>query len=287
MSEFRNARFASFAWLGVAPLITCAAHAEAAQSASPATAAAESAGAGAATAGSYASEVPRSDVIDNSTGTALAGTEADDSIPVAQEIEFVVGNSFRVDSGYDERLKSVARVDYYGTRYVDCEHYPLEIHTTRPDRVATLVKTGGSSTFEIRKSGRKIVVRGVPQGMPVEAERALLETFDFDTPVIDLKKRPPTIKPVGMQKLPRMLTWKFEAEPTGEYHRVLYVDSHFGDLVKYTVRKAGVPLLDVVLHDYRVVDGIRVAFAIDYLKPDGTLLANDRLERVSVTRTRS
>jgi hypothetical protein len=49
----------------------------------------------------------------------------------------------------------------------------------------------------------------------------------------------------------------------------------------------GARVLDVALHDYRAIDGIRVPFAIDYRSPDGTLLANDRLDRVKVIRTRS
>jgi hypothetical protein len=116
----------------------------------------------------------------------------------------------------------------------------------------------------------------------------LLETFDFDTPVLDLEKRHPTIKPLGMQKLPGMLTWKLQAERTGDHYRVLYVDSHTGDVVKFiVVNTAGAPVLDVTQHDYRSVEGIRVPFSIDYRSPDGTLLASDRLERITVIRTRS
>jgi hypothetical protein len=179
-------------------------------------------------------------------------------------------------------------VDYYGTRYVDCEHYRLVIHTARPDQVATLLKGEGASVFESHKAGRRIVVRGQSQGLPNEAQRALLETFDFDSPVIDLESKHPTIQPIGMEKLPGILTWKFQTARSGEHYRVLYVDSHFGDVVKYTILNAdGAPLLDVALHDYRAVQGIRVPFAIDYRSPNGKLLANDRLERVEVTRTRS
>jgi len=266
MTLSRKTRLARIALLGVAPSLVFSSGA----------------------AGQYASEVPKADVIDSREGTALAGSDAEESIPVAQEIDFVTDNTFRKEGGYDENLKRVARVDYYGTRYVDCEHYPLEIHTARPDRVVTVVKTGSSSKFESRKSGEKIVTRGESQGIPHEAERALLETFDFDTPIIDLEKKRPAIRPVGMQKLPGTLTWKFEVERVGDHYRVIYVDSHFGDVVKYTVMtKGGAALLDVALHDYRVVKGIRVPFSIDYRNADGTLLASDRLERVEVTRSRS
>jgi hypothetical protein len=151
-----------------------------------------------------------------------------------------------------------------------------------------LINTGGSSNFEVRKSSNDVVIKGEPQGLTIEDERALLETFDFDTPIVDLEKRHPTIKPLGMQKIPGMLTWKLQAERTGDRYRVLYLDSHTGDVVKFTVMNiAGAPVLDVTQHDYRSVEGIRVPFAIDYRRPDGTLLASDRLERVSVTRTRS
>ena len=235
--------------------------------------------------GEYASEVPREE-IDNQDQTTLAVDQEEQSIPVAEEIDFVKGNSFR--KPFEESLKTVARVDYYGTRYVDCEHYRLEVHTARPNRVSVLMKTGDSSNFESNKSNQGIKIRGTPQGLGVEQERALLATFDFDTPILELERNGHALKPLGMQKLPGILTWKLQVDRPGDYHRILYVDSHYGDIVKFTIMNAqAARILDVSLHDYRVVEGIRVPFAIDYRSPDGTLLASDRLERVAVIRTRS
>jgi hypothetical protein len=199
-----------------------------------------------------------------------------------------VGNNFRTLGGYDETLKRIAEVDYYGTRYVDCEHYPLQIHTARPDRIATIVTTGASSEHQARKWGESIVIQGRAQGIPLEVERALLETFDFDTPVIALEKKDPAVTPVGMEKLPGILAWKFKVKRPGQHYRILYVDSHFGDVVKFTIKNAaGDSVVDVTLHDYRAVEGIRVPFAADYRSPDGALLASDRLERIEVKRTGS
>ena len=136
--------------------------------------------------------------------------------------------------------------------------------TARPDRISTLINGGVSSKFEISKSNKGVKIRGTPQGLGIEEERALLETFAFDTPVIELEKNRKVSKPLGMQKLPGMLTWKLEVDRPGGYHRILYVDSHTGDIDKFTIVNAqGAHVLDVVLHDYRVVDGIRVPFAID------------------------
>lgn len=234
----------------------------------------------------YASEVPERDVIDNKDGTALAADQDNDTIPVAEELDFVRDNTFR--KTFEQSLKTVANVKYYGTRYVGCEQYPLEIHTARPDQLATLVKTAGSSTFEASKSNKGVVLRGEPQGLTADDERALLETFNFDTPIADLEKGHPLVKPLGMQKLPGTLTWKLQEERTGGHYRILYVDSHTGDVVKFSIMNAGgTRILEVKQHDYRNVDGIRVAFAIDYLSPDGALLASDRIERVEVARTRS
>lgn len=293
MAEFQNSRRARVVWLWAAAFVACAAGGHTAQAAGVTGGqTAQTAGAAGATpgspgakvpaAGSYASEVPPGE---NAIGTGLSGTGADDStIPVAAETAFVLRNKFRKDGGYDESLKRVARIEYYGTRYVDCDQYPVELRLTRPDSVGVRVKAGGSSDFEVRKSGEDIRIRGMSPGVPSEDERALLQTFEFDTPIVDLQKRQPTLKPVGMQKLPHVLAWKFEGDRVGEYYRVLYVDAHWGDVVRYTVMKSGgVPLLDVALHDYRVVKGIRVPFAIDYRKPDGTLLASDRFKRVEVS----
>lgn len=285
MRKSPRAALAGVALLSAAPVVAFSSDARAGKTAVAGTETPAPAGDRASTAADYASEVPPQDVIDNHDGAALASDHNQDSIPVAQEVDFVVGNTFRTDGGYDETLKKIAEVDYYGTRYVDCEHYPLQIHTARPDQIATLVKTGRATEFESRKSGNDIVMRGQSEGIPNDVERALVETFDFDTPTIDLQKKNPTLRPVGMQKLPKMLTWKFQGERAGEHYRVLYVDSHFGDVVKFSIMEAGgTPVVDVALHDYRVVEGIRVPFAIDYRSPGGTLLASDRLERVEVRR---
>jgi len=233
----------------------------------------------------YASEVPREEIINQNQSTLAADT-GEQSIPVAEEIEFVTDNSFR--KAFEENLKTVAKVHYYGTRYVDCEQYPLEVHTARPNQVSLLMKTGASSKFEGSKSNQGIKVRGTPQGLGVEQQRALLATFDFDTPIIELEKNPHTFKPLGMEKLPGMLTWKLQVDRAGGYSQVVYVDSHYGDVVKLSIISAqGAHILDVAPHDYRAVDGIRVPFAIDYRSPEGTVLANDRFDRIEVKRTRS
>ncbi len=235
--------------------------------------------------GAYASEVPR-EAIDSQDQTTLASDQDEQSIPVAEEIDFVKDNSFR--KTFEESLKTVAKVDYYGTRYVDCEQYPLAVHTARPNQVSVLINTGGSSKFEGSKSSQGIKVRGTPQGLGVAEQRALLATFNFDTPIVELERNPHAFTPLGMEKLPGMLTWKLESARSGDYRKVLYVDSHFGDIVKLSIMNAkGAHILEVAPHDYRAVDGIRVPFAIDYRSPDGTLLANDRFERVEVKRTRS
>ncbi|HEV2442360.1 MAG TPA: hypothetical protein VGT07_07540, partial [Steroidobacteraceae bacterium] len=253
MDKLRNTGLACVAWLCVAAFAANTADGQTAQGTDINRVTPASPGTQAPAGGSYASEVPPSE---NSIGTDLTGNSSDDSIPVAAETAFVLRNKYRKQGGYDENLKHVARIEYYGTRYVDCEHYPVEIRVTRPDEVRMLVKAGASSDFAARKSGRKIVIRGQTQGIPSEDERALLETFDFDTPIVDLQKKHSTLRPVGMQKIPHILAWKFEGGHAGEYYRVLYVDAHSGDVVRYAVMKVGgVPLLDVALHDYRIVKG--------------------------------
>jgi hypothetical protein len=236
--------------------------------------------------GQYASEVPADEV--NSIEEPITGGDSEDSIPVANEVSFVVGNDFRTRGGYDETLKHVAEVNYYGTRYLDCEHYPLEIHAARPDRITSIVSAGPTVTHVARKSGNAIVIRGRAQGIPSEIERALLETFDFDTPIVALENKDPAVAPAGMQKLPGTLAWMFKVKRAGPHYRILYVDSHFGDVVRFIIKDAaGAVVVDVALHDYRAVEGIRVPFAADYHSAEGTLLASDRFERVEVKRTGS
>jgi hypothetical protein len=271
------------ALVGLLPVMASSADVSAA---APETAAPAAPGQQTSGSGQYASEVPPDEV--NGIEEPITGGDTEDSIPVANEVSFVVDNDFRKQGGYDETLKSVAEVDYYGTRYLDCEHYPLEIHATRPDRITTTVTTGTASRHVASKSANAIVIRGPAQGIPSEVERALLETFDFDTPIVALESKDPAVTPAGMQKLPGVLTWKFKVKRASPYYRILFVDSHFGDVVRFTIDNAtGASIVDVTLHDYRAVEGIRVPFAADYRRPDGTLLASDRIERVEVKRRAS
>ena len=285
MSKSSNPLLAGMSLLILVPVASSFAAAPAAGNEAAAVATPGSLDSHPAADGAYASEVPDRDIVEHKDGTLAADNEAG-TIPVAQELDFVRDNSFR--KPYDESLKSVAKVEYYGTRYVGCEQYSLEIHAARPNQISTLIKTGGLSKFESRKSNQGVKIHGDPQGLGVAEERALLETFAFDTPVIELQKNPHAFKPLGMQKLPGMLTWKLEIARNDGYRQILNVDSHYGDIVKFTILNAqGARILDVALHDYRAIEGIRVPFAIDYRSPDGTLLASDRLARVEVMRTRS
>ena len=285
MSEPRNSTLAGVALLTLAAAAWSSAAVQAVSNEAATSETRDLAGAPPPASGGYASEVPREET-GNQDQRTLAADKEEQTIPVAEEVDFVKGNSFR--KPFEESLKSVAKVDYYGTRYVDCDHYPLELHTARPNQVSLLMKTVDSSKFEGSRSHRGVKLRGTPQGLGVEEERALLATFDFDTPVLELEKNPNAFKPLGMQKLPGILAWKLQVDRPGNYYRILYVDSHYGDIVRFTVMNAqGARVLDVALHDYREVEGIRVPFALDYRGANGALLASDRLERVAVTRRRS
>jgi hypothetical protein len=285
MSEPQNLVLTGVVLLTLASAAWLSANAQAITNEAGTSATRDLAGGPAPAKGAYASEVPREE-IDYQDQTTLAADKEEQTIPVAEEIDFVKDNSFR--KPFEASLKSVANVDYYGTRYVDCEHYALEVHTSRPNQVTLVMKAGDSSKFEGSRSNQGVKLRGTPQGLGVEEERALLATFDFDTPIRELEKNPHAFKPLGMQKLPGILAWKLEVDRPGSYHRIVYLDSHYGDIVKFTIMSAqGARVLDVALHDYREVEGLRVPFAIDYRRPDGTLLASDRLKRVAVSRTRS
>src|SRR5258708_40207408 len=120
-------------------------------------------------------------------------------------------------------------------RHVSSDRYPLEVHDARQDRTRTLIKTGASSKFESSKSNQGIEIRGNPKGLAVADERALLETFNFDTPVVGLEKNRHVYKPLGMQKLPGMLTWKIRVDRHGSYQRVLNLGSPTRGIVQFTV----------------------------------------------------
>src|SRR5437667_12751968 len=145
--------------------------------------------------GAYASEVPP-EATDSQDQTTLASDKDEQSIPVAEEIDFVRDNSFR--KTFEESLKAVTKIDYYGTRYVDCEQYPLDVHTARPNQVSVLIKTGDSSKFEGSKSNQGVKVRGTPQGLGIAEQRALLATFDFVRRTMELNRTPNHFKPLGM-----------------------------------------------------------------------------------------
>ena len=233
----------------------------------------------------YASAVPKAETIDNHDGSALATDIGADAIPVAEEVAFVLDNGFRDRGGYDATFRTVASVEYQGTRYVGCDQYVLDLRQARPNTSHMVLKAEDAAAFEIDRSDKGITVKGEPHGLTVEDERALLETFDFETPVDALREDSHALKPLGMQKLKGMLAWKLMVNRPGDLHRIVFIDSHTGDVVKSEIVDAhGAVKLDVALHDFRSVDGVRVPFAIDYRRADGTMVASDRIERVEVKR---
>jgi hypothetical protein len=115
-----------------------------------------------------------------------------------------------------------------------------------------------------------------------------LRVFDFDGAVVDWKEKHYTIKRLGMEKLPGVLTWKLEVDRPEGYRQILYLDSRYGDVVKELVMNTkGVPVVEILRHDFRAVEGSRFPFAVDYKSPNGEMLASDRLERIEVKRKSS
>ena len=270
MFQYSSSSLAAVALLALVPVI-----------ASPADGRSDQAAGNGAPSAQYASEVPAADLLDTKDATALAGQV---SLPIAQSVDEIV-NQYLSARGGHAGWNSIVKVDYYGTRYVDCQHYPMEMHTGRPNENRTLVKTGDSSKFEGVRSGAAISVRGDPQGLGLEHERVLLSTFDFYGVLVDWDKKKYMVKRLGMEKLPGVLTWKLEVDRPDGYRQVLYLDSHYGDIVMETIMDThGIPILEIARHDFRSVDGARFPFAVDYRSPAGDLLASDRIERIDVKR---
>src|SRR5258708_34779968 len=93
----------------------------------------------------YASEVPSNVVRGDQSGTFLDEDEA--SMPIAQTTDFIVDQHLQQRGGYAS-LKSIVSVDYYGTRHVGPERYPLQGHEAPPNRSRMLIKIIESSSFE-------------------------------------------------------------------------------------------------------------------------------------------
>jgi hypothetical protein len=230
----------------------------------------------------YASEVPSYAVRGDKSGTFLDEDEA--SMPIAQSIDFIVDQYLQQRGGY-ESLKSIVSVDYYGTRHVGSERYPLQRHEAPPNRSRILIKISESSNFESIRSDQGIRLEGSPPGIGTEAERVLLKTFDFYGTVVDWKMKNYAIKRRGMEKLPGVLSWKLEVDRPDGYRQILYLDSRYGDIVKELVVNArGVPIVEIARHDFRAVEGVRFPFAVEYKSPTGEVLASDRLERIEMKR---
>lgn len=237
----------------------------------------------------YASEVPADDAIQDKSASAVTSDGNQTTIPVAEEVDFVLQSGFRAHENFDNNLKKVARLDYFGARYVGCQQYSAEVHTARPNSVRTVIAASGEpARLELSRAGDKTSASGPKRGLSLDMERVLLEAFDFDTPIVDLERDKHSYTPIGMEKLPGILAWKLRADLPQGNRRIVYVDSHTGDVVKFTIVDAkGAKILDVVQHDFRVIEGLRLPFAVDYRSPSGKDLANDRFQRVVVGWSRS
>jgi len=91
------------------------------------------------------------------------------------------------------------------------------------------------------------------------------------------------IRKDGMLKVGKSLAWKLFLLQENGMRWAIYVDSHTGDIVLATNNSEdGSRLFSARSSDFRVVEGFRFPFKVEYLDADGNIIATEIHKNIEV-----
>jgi hypothetical protein len=185
--------------------------------------------------------------------------------------------------GYNN-LKRIRSIEARGHIEADGISHVLTIQSERPNVVRRLVEFDGeASVAELNLEGEVTIQVDVTRGLPVDLERHLLESFEFDGLFVEWPDKGHKVSMVGMQKIGDVLAWQLDLLQNGGPHWNLYVDSHTGDIVRASLLDDNdEPMYVIGQSDFRETSGFMFAHRIEYLDGAGKTLAIETINEIDV-----
>ena len=185
--------------------------------------------------------------------------------------------------GYNN-LKRIRSIEARGHIEADGISHVLTIQSERPNVVRRLVESGDEvSVAELNLEGEVTIQADVTRGLPVDLERHLLESFEFDGLFVEWPDKGHKVSMVGMQKFGDVLAWQLDLLQEGGSHWNLNVDSHTGDIVRASLLDDNdEPMYVIGQSDFRETSGFMFAHRIEYLDGAGKTLAIETINEIDV-----
>jgi hypothetical protein len=160
----------------------------------------------------------------------------------------------------------------------------LTIQLERPNVLRRLIAFGDDiSVGELNVEGAATIQANVMRGLPVDLERQLLESFEFDGLFVEWPEKGHEVRMVGMQKFADVLAWKLELRQVGGQYWNLYVDSHTGDVVRSNLMgENSEPMYIIDQSDFRETLGFMFPHRIEYMDGAGRTLAIETIDEIEV-----
>jgi hypothetical protein len=207
-------------------------------------------------------------------------------IPViAQPKGFAIGTHIRGRGGY-LNLKSIQSIEQRGTITAGEKTFDLQINSQRDHGIRRLVGAG-EQISEAGFDGNSVSLpEGDNRGLPAALERILLESFEFDDPVVEWKDKGHKTRKIGMHKHGDVLAWGLELIQASGTRWNLLIDSHNGNIVKaIIVDESDAPVYVMVMADFYDEDGFRFPHTIEYYDGNENLLAVEKIDEIFISRT--
>jgi hypothetical protein len=204
---------------------------------------------------------------------------------VAQPKGIAIGTHIRGRGGY-LILKSIQSIEQRGTITAGEETFDLQIYSQRGKGIRRLVGSGEQVSEAGFDSNTVSLPEGYSRGLPAALEKILLESFEFDDPVVDWKDKGHKTRKIGMRKHGDVLAWGLELIQASGTRWNLLIDSHTGDIVKAIILdESGTPAWVIQMDDFYEEDGFRFPHRIAYYDGASNLLAVENIDEIVISRT--
>ena len=203
---------------------------------------------------------------------------------IAQPKGIAIGTHIRGRGGY-LNLKSIQSIERSGTITAAGETFDLQINSQRGQGISRLVGSDGQVSAAGFDGSTVTLPEGDDRGLPAALEKILLESFEFDDPVVEWKDKGHETRKIGMHKHGDVLAWGLELIQASGTRWNLLIDSHTGDLVKATILDAsGAPVYVMVMDDFYDEGDFRFPHTTEYYDGNNNLLAVENIEEIIISR---
>jgi len=183
-----------------------------------------------------------------------------------------------------KNLQRIESIEQHGRIEANGQSYLLTTLASRPNSLQRSVTADTHvSVAESNEDGNTILDASAERGLPVEFEKLLLGSFDFDGPLIEWPKKGHKLKMSGMLKIGDVLAWRLHLAQQDGTAWYLYINSHGGALVRADLLNAEGEAEYVIRNsDFRETSGFSFPHRIEYLDSAGRSLAVETIDDIEV-----